>query len=218
MSIYFVSLIGSYSIAIAAIAGIARFREIDPVYRPFVYVCWLALINESISTVTTLVYKNNAVNLNIYVLLECFLFLFQFYKWGEFENRKFGWRVLCAFLLLTWFLDNFILNSFLTINSLFRIVYSFVVVFLAINLINKIMVERRNRLINDARFLICTGIIIFYSYKAFFETFYLLKLNFSNDFYNYIHLILEAANVLVNFLFAVAIFRIPKQQNFVLPF
>ena len=216
MDIYILSLAESYSIGIAATIGLVRFKVIDKSYQPFIWICCLAFVNEIVSTITAQVFRNNAVNLNIYVLCEALLYIWLFYNWGEFKVSVNSYYGLCIFLVFVWVLDNFILNSFLTINSLFRIVYSFTLIFLAINQGNRMLFNTRGALLRNPRFLISTGIVIFYSYKATFETFYLFKLNFSNNFYNSIHLILEAVNLFVNLIFALAMLWIPGRQKFIL--
>ena len=216
MDIYILSLAESYSIGIAATIGLVRFKVIDKSYHPFIWICCLAFVNEIISTITAQVFRNNAINLNIYVLCEALLFIRLFYNWGEFKVSVNSYYGLSIFLVAVWVLDNFILNSFLTINSLFRIIYSFTLIFLAINQGNRMLFNTRGALLKNPRFLISTGIVIFYSYKATFETFYLFKLNFSNNFYSSIHLILEAVNLLVNLIFALAVLWIPERQKFIL--
>jgi hypothetical protein len=217
MDLFAISTIGGFSIGIAASTGLVRYHHIVESYRPFIFICCLAFVNEITSYITAHVFHNNAVNLNIYILAEAILYLWLFSNWRGFRSR-FAYGYTLIFLTGVWIVDNFILNSFLTINSLFRVVYSFTLIFLSINQLNKLLLIRREQLIRDPRFLICSGIMIYYSYKATIETFYLLQINFSNHFYNQVHFVLEIVNVFVNLVFALAITWIPRKQKFILPF
>lgn len=217
MNSFLLSQLLSYTIGFAALSGLVRYRHIPYSYRPFVFICVLALCNEIITTVTAFVYHNNAVNLNLYVLAEGLLYLWLFKRWDSFSSGI-AYVFTLSLLCVTWIVDNFIMNSFLTINSLYRVIYSFTLIFLAINQLNRLLLEKRDALVRDPKFLICTGIVIYYSYKATIETFYLFQINFSDRFYIQVHFVLEIVNAFVNLVFALAILWIPRRQKFILPF
>jgi uncharacterized membrane protein (DUF373 family) len=90
-------------------------------------------------------------------------------------------------------------------------------VFLAINQVNRLIVEEKKNLLSNSKFLICTGAMIFYTYKIMVESFYIFKLDQSNDFLSNIYYILVFVNLFVNLLFALAILWIPTRQRFTLP-
>jgi len=218
MNLFTISVISSFSIGIAAITGLVRHKRIDESYQPFIVICWVSLLAETISLIFIYRFRNNAVPYNIYAITEAVLYVWLFKSWGEFENKPKTLISLVIFLGLVWVTDNFILNSFFSINPLFWIVYSFTLIFLSINQLNRILVTGRTSLLRDSRFLICMCIIIFYSYTATIEVFYILKLNFSDFFYNRVYLVLEIVNFIVNLIFAAAVVWIPRRQKFILPF
>ncbi len=212
---YSFSLISGYSIIIAGIIGLIRFREIPAAYQPFIYVTWLALVNEALSSVLIGFNYYNNVNGNIYVLAEALLFTWLFYRWGSLREKAWHLPALCGVLLLVWVYDNFIWHTINNPNSLFRICYSFVLVFLAINYLNKMIVSERGNMLLNARFLICVGTCIFYSYNAFLEVFYLLIPPKRNDpFQNKVFLILDFVNLFVTLIYALAALCIPPKQKF----
>jgi hypothetical protein len=126
--------------------------------------------------------------------------------------------LLLILISAIWIYDNLIWNRLTTFNSLFHISYSFCLIFLSIDQINRLIVSARGSLWRNSRFLICAGIIIFYSYQATIEVFYLLKLEFSDKFYDNIFFILTLVNLFVNLVYALAILWIPKKQKFILPY
>jgi hypothetical protein len=49
------------------------------------------------------------------------------------------------------------------------------------------------------------------------ETFYLFQLDFSNQFYHNIYIIMDSVNLFVNLIFALAVLWIPTRQKYILP-
>src|SRR5690348_10662436 len=122
MHSFFISIVLNLSIVFAAIAGVIRFKRICSDYYPFLIIIWLGLLNELISIVFVYSFRNNAINANLFVLIEYLLLLLQFYKWNESVIKNY---YLLAFLgFLIWIIDNLIINHVAHNNSLFRIFYS----------------------------------------------------------------------------------------------
>ncbi len=219
MNLFYLSLISSFSIALAAGIGLVRFTTIPKTYRPFILICILALVNELVSIVMIYsVFASNALNANIYVLAEGCLFVWQFRQWGSLRKKKWHIYLLIGSMVLIWVYENFFWSHITSINSLFRVYYSFCLIFLSVGQVNRLIVEAHGNLLKNARFLICMGVLIFYSYKAIMEVFYLLKIQFSDNFYSNIDFILLLVNLFVNLIYAVAVLWIPKKQKFMLPF
>ncbi|HVU84068.1 MAG TPA: hypothetical protein VHC50_04460 [Puia sp.] len=218
MPSYFVLVLFSYSILPAAVIAAYRYREVPAENRPFFFIVWAALLNEILSEVFSITFHNTAVNCNIYVLAEAILYCLLFYNWGSRRGNKNGLRPLIGFLVLVWVLDNLVLFSLNHTNSLFRVVSSFVLVFLAIDRINQLITNERGNLLGNARFLISGGVVIFFSYRAIVEVFYGLSLPFSNSLYQKIYIIMVYVNHFVNLIFALAALWIPTKQKFILPY
>ena len=81
---YHTTLIFSLSILIASLIGWVRFRKIDPAYYPFLYCLWIGSLNEIINYILAANHQTNALNNNIYALLESLLLLWLFKNWGNF--------------------------------------------------------------------------------------------------------------------------------------
>lgn len=218
MNVFTLSLIQGFSIGIAVIIGLVRFRHIAKPYRPFIYLCCIALANEIFSTYAAHKLGSNAVNANVYVLIEAVFFAWLFRNWKLLQKKSWHFPVFIAVLVLVWVIDNLIWHKITIFNSLFRIYYSFCLIFLAITYTNILLVRSRGSLLKNAEFLICTGILIYYSYKATMEVFYLLELKFSPSFYINLHSILAMINLFVNLIYAWAVLWMPKKQKFILPY
>jgi hypothetical protein len=218
MNSFILSILSGYSISIAAIIGLVRFRQIHRSYRPFVFICVSSFLNEIISYYSAKLFQNNNYNYNVYSLLEALLFIWLFTGWGHFSNKPRKYIITISLLVTTWISDNIIWHSLGDQNSLYFVVYSFALVFLAINEINLIVMNSRGNLFLESRFLICMGIVIFYTYTATIAIFSLFELNFSVIFYSRVYRVLQVVNIFINLVYALAILWAPRRQRFILPF
>jgi hypothetical protein len=177
----------------------------------------LALLNEIISVLILNTGHVVSTNNNIYVLLESILFLLQFKNWGSFVSKKYLFWLIFITLVGIWITENFIIGKISQTYPYFRIVYSFTFVLLAIGQINKIIIrDRRNILINPI-FLICIGIIFYYTYKVLIETFWAYGLTKSRDFIKHVYIIHAWINLFSNLIYAFAVLWMQKRQRFLLP-
>ncbi|TKK64840.1 hypothetical protein FC093_21535 [Ilyomonas limi] len=211
---YTIDIILNHSITIAAVIGVVRFRKIHKDFYPFLLIVWLAFINESLSLALIYTIGSNTVNANIYVLAEYLLLMYQFYRWDGSTAKQ-----LCFFAVLgivIWAGDNMIFHTLQENNSVFRIFYSFVIVFFSIDRINSLIVWEKKSLQKNAVFLLCIAFLLYYGYKAFLEVFNMFNLPFSYPFYRSLWLSLSVVNCFVNIIYASAILCIPKKQEFIL--
>lgn len=214
---YHVAVILGYSIVIPAIIGLIRFSKINTAYQPFILFCLLDVFNHTLSVILIQAYHANTINSNIFILIEAMLFLLLFRNWGLFKKRSVLFFILLFLLGLVWIIDNLVWHQLDTVNSLFRIVYSFILVFLSIEQMNILIYSAKKNLLYNSRFLICCGLVIYYSYKATVEVFFLIRLKASINFYSNIFIILVFANLFVNLIFAWAVLWIPKKAKFISP-
>lgn len=213
---YAVSIILNHSIALAAIIGITRFRSIASAYYPFLCIIWLGLFNESLSLFIIFNTRNNAVNSNVFVLLEYLLILLQFYKWNNHALRKY---YAAAFIgIIIWTADNCIIHGMSENNSLFRVYYSLAVVFLSINQVNKLIIYEKGNLLKNATFIICITFLFYFGCKAFVEAFNVLRFGLSDMFLENLWIILYFVNFIANLTYAIATLCIPAKQEFTLPY
>ena len=216
MNGYFINILLNHSILIPAIIGGIRFRSIAHAYYPFIFLMWLGLLNETLSLILIYTIRSNAVNSNIYVLIEYLVVLVQFYTWNNSFIKRYYF--FAGLGLIVWIADNFLIHAINDNNSIFRIFYSFIIVFFSIDQINKLIINERKSLIKNAVFLICSTFFIYYSCKAFVEVFNAFDLGLSNGFNRHVFMVLYFANVLSNIVYAIAILCIPTKQEFTMPY
>lgn len=206
---------GSYSIAAAVTIALARIRKIHRSYRPFVCILFAALLAEVASFLLIHLFRmGNALACNMLGLAEGLLWLWQFRIWDKRHNPNILYRLLVAVISTVWVFENIILARIDTFSSTYSILYSFILVFLSINQLNRLIIEETGNLFFDSKFLICSGTILFYTYRIFIESFYLFEMEQCDVFLSNVFIILAIVNLLVNLLFALATLWIPSRQKF----
>ena len=206
----------NFSIAIPAFLGIFNFKRDNKSFFPFIILIWFGLFNESLSLALIYRYGANHVNSNIYVLIEFWIILYQFYVWNS--DAKTMYILIGAAGLAIWIIDNFVIHTITANNSFYRMAYSLFVLLFTIDQINRILIFEKRPLMKNAIFLICLGFFISYSCKAFTETFNLFDPGLSSTFLVNLWFILNLVNCICNLTYATAIICIPTRQEFTLPF
>src|SRR5437763_15651547 len=111
-------LITSFSVLLPAVMGWVRFKRIHPTFYPFIFLVWLGLLNEILSAILIhSFHHSNAVNSNIYILLEGIFLLWQFDRWGNFSQKKQFFFFYLLLFLLVWLVENFYISRIQFFNS-----------------------------------------------------------------------------------------------------
>lgn len=212
------SFILSLSIAFAGIIGIVRFKTIDRSYYPFLYDIWLALLVELIVFVLAKQKAYSILNgvVNLFSIIDCLLFTWLFYRWSLFKRNRTVLYALAVFFTITWGVFTFGIHGFSENNWYFRLIYSFALIFFSVTYFNKLVVGERGNMLHNSKFLICLGLIIFYTFFtvvcATQLTFF--KNEFSVQFRRSLQQINIFSNVFVNLIYALAVLWIPRKKAF----
>lgn len=204
----------SFSIAIAAIIGLVRRRQLAPVYYPFILILWVGLLNETIDSIMIRQGHSNAVSTNIYVLVESLLLLWFFQRSGSFSRRPWASAFLASVFAIAWITENLVIKDLHHFSSYFIILYAFTVVLLSINRVNRLILSEKKLLINQPQFLIFIGFIIFYTYTLLVEIFWIYGLNGGAEFRLQVYRILAWINLIVNLIYAIALLWIPRKREY----
>ena len=203
----------AFSIIVPAAAAIIRFNKINQIYFPFLLCIWIGLLNEFISYILINIFHvSNSVNTNIYCLIEALLYTWLFKNFNLFLNRKL-YILLMSSLCVAWLIDNFIISKISWFDSYFTILYSLIIIFMSITIINRLIVSQIN-LLSNSIFLICTALVIYFSLLALMQIFWLYGLNSSRSFRLNIYRIMAFINLSVNLIFALAILWMHRKQEF----
>lgn len=208
----------SLSIGIAAIISVIRFRKINPVYYPFIYCIWLAFSNEVLGYFLIYSGHSNAVNINIYVLFESLLITWQFRKWLVFERYKKPYLVLLVSFLVFWIIEAFFVLSITLIFTYFRVYYSFIIVLMSIDTLNRILVREKTNLLKNPVFLICVSFVIYYTFTVIVGIFWIYGFAGSRSFRRNLGWVYIYINFFSNLIYAFAVLWMPKKLRFSLPY
>jgi hypothetical protein len=212
----------SLSILPAAIIGVVRYRKMDSSYHLFLYYILFALGFEIFVYMLISIlgqkeaYSILGIPLNIYGIAEfCFL-TWVFHKWGLFNNNQKVFYSIIIVFFLSWLVSTLLTKGFYKRNHYFAIAYSFALIFFSISAFNKLVVQERRSLLKNAKFWICLGIIIFFSYFVISSGVRILILPNNKNTQLFIKLqdINVYSNLLANLLYAAAILWIPNKKNF----
>ena len=217
MSTYSIVILFSFSISIAAIIGLIRFRKINPAYYPFLYCIWIGLLNEIVSYIITHNKHSNAINNNIYVLIESLLITWQFKNWGLFHRTRYLFAGILSGFVLLWTAEILFVEGIKLTISYFRIVYSFVIVLMSLPIINRELLRERKNILKNAIFLITLTFVIYYTYKVIVGIFWLYGLGVNSHFRMNVVWILIYVNLFSNLVYALAILWMPIKHRFSLP-
>lgn len=213
----------SLTISLAVIIGIVRFQKIDRAYYPFIYYITLMLVVEIVVKLLAESGANDFIRtmMNIYTLVEFSLLAWMFHAWGLFNRNKTFFIALMIVFFVAWFFTTIIIESIVYGNNFyFRVLYSFALVLFAVSTFNKMVINHRGSIFQNAQFWICLGIIIFFTFflLANATKLSLVRHTISKDFKVNLQEIIVFSNLLVNFLYVVAVLWIPRKKNFMTSF
>lgn len=208
--------LSSFSLFIAGVIGIFRFRKMDKTYYPFLFLIEIGSLNELLSYILVLNHHHNLLNNNIYSLFESLLIVWFFKNQNIFKKAKFIFFSILSICIISWFLQMLQLKTLDDIYLYFRIQYSIIIVFLSIYTINSILITESKSIIKNPAFIICTGFLIYFTYFAIMNTFYLYGLTKSIEFQIFILKILAYINIFCNLIYAIALIWIPRHRPSIL--
>ena len=215
MKFSLVSLSG-LSLLIPAIIGLIKFRRMDRTYYPFLFLIEIGCVNEILSYILIQNHYHTLFNNNIYALFESLLIVWFFRKLNVFRKSKIIYISILSVFILSWILQMLQLNTFDNIYLYFRILYSIIIVFLSIYTINSILINESKSIILNPAFIICMGFVIYFTYYAIMNSFWLYGLTKSVEFRIFIVKILAYINLFCNLIYAIALIWIPRHRPSIL--
>ena len=207
----------SFSIFIGGIIGIARFNKINKNFYPFLFLVWIACVNELVSYILIRTHHTTIFNSDLYVLTESLLLILLFRNFQLFKHSGYLFYGLIAFLVIFWLTEEFFIAGPNAINVYFRVSYSFIIVLLSITMINKIIAENKKKIFLNPLFILCAGFIIFFTYKVLVYSFWIYALNSGHKLLLDMFTIMIYINLLTNLIYAIAVLWMPKKLAFTLP-
>lgn len=214
MSFYYVSLLSALSIVVPFIAAMSRIKVLGRKYKPMVILLTIGLFNELFSSIVVQYFNNNALNGNLYVLIEYLLIIWQFNRLSGMS--KFFRTIILSLGVGIWLTDNFLLHSISQNNSLFRMLASLCIVYLSMDKASQLLFFKGPVLFKNTDLLICLGFFAFFTIKTYVEIFNVFTLPVKQEFYEGLWTILSVFNFITNILFTFAILCFRQKQEFII--
>lgn len=207
----------SFSILLVGAIGIVRFRQIRDSFRPFIYLIWIGCFTELLSFYLVRHHYYNIIPYTIYSLFESLFLLWFFQKLGTVKAKPFFYFLTTLFIA-AWIIESSVTQRFGdNFTFYFNMLYDLVVVLLSIRAINDLLFVEKNLLKNPA-FLICIGLLIFFTYDIINRMFRLYGLNNSSAFRTSVSNIQSIINFLANLIYALAVLWMRKRRPFTFRF
>lgn len=201
----------SLSILLPTVASIVRYKKLPHTYHPLVYMLVLGLLTELI-IFFLFSQSSSALPTNIYYLVEALLLLWQFRYWNNVIKKNGTMFLFMIAFSIVWILDYIILGELLSYRLWFQLLSSLTLILMAVNQMNYLIENDHRTLTKNPVFLICVGIILFFSYKIMAEVFfhYAPEMTIKRNIF-----VIEAyLNVLYNILLFIAVLCITPKKVF----
>lgn len=212
MSYFLFTMISALSIALPCIAGLFHFKQILLKRNlPLFILLFVGLINETISFLMIKCHKPNLLNSNVFTFIEYLI-----YVWLFMNIRSKGFKSIWIGLFIgitTWVLDNFILHSLYSSNSLFRIVSSLMICWFCIDRLSELTITVVADRFKKIDLLLCLSLLAYFTFRGFILIFKQFAPIQTADFYTDLWIIIATLNILVNISFSIVILCLPKAQR-----
>ncbi len=214
--------VASLSIILPTVALLINFRHNARKYRPVLFWILLKCLAEVVGSIIRFSYIDLGLSdlqlkkflrpwYNCFVLVEVFLLFWMFF---EFKNKRLTvkriYGVLLALCLLVFIGETIAYGGLYELLSWYRIVVSFIFVFIAVDHINYLLVNERRLVWKSPEFLICFGLVLYFCYKLLVEIFteYADETMMSSIYF--VHTLVI---ILFNFILLFAVLCLPRKQD-----
>jgi hypothetical protein len=205
----------SLSISIPCVIGLVRYRRVDPANHPFIHLMWIGLVHEIISIVLIHNRHPNLHSYNVFALAQAFVCTKLFQRWGIFRGNRWLYAAVQLSYICFWVLE-YSASGFRHFASYFIVYHSFIIVLLSIHQLNSVVFNDSGLLLRSSTFLICMSFISYFTYTVLTEVFWIYGLNRSRVFQLRVYTILAYINLIVNFIYALAILWMPMRRQYIL--
>jgi hypothetical protein len=217
-----VRLLTLISVIVTVCLFFYRHKQIRGNFLFFIF-CFHLFLVEGLMFLTAQLGIKNHVLANIDTLIYSSILVFLIFRiWESFVSRKRRLLVLkitiFILILIGWIIENFIIESITIYNSFLSCSISFLMVILSVYLINMILFLKNGSIFRDSNGLLLIGILIRSFSGGLILLFLNYRMNFSDDFYARILVLVNVALVVSNIFFLLGVICLPKNRKYTWPF
>ena len=211
---YWINAAVSYSIIISVVISCFKYKRIVNHFRPFVFSLWFNFLGCISSTLAAFFWRSNAIVHNIYFIGFCMLVLWQFNQWGLFSKYRHLFKIVLLTFVFVWVIDNFIIGSLFLFNPFARIINSFLIVLMSIQLLSDQSLASWQSFWKNSVLLILFSYIIYFVVKILVEVAWQFGTTMSDSFMIVTYFFYAWINFLVNIIYVPAVIWIPVKPKF----
>lgn len=212
---YWINVASSYSIIISVVISIFKYKRIVNHFWPFAFSLWFNFLGCISSTLAAFFWRSNAIVHNIYFIISCILILWQFDRWGLFSKYRHLFKIVLLTFVFVWVIDNFIIGSPFVFNPYARIINSFLIVLMSIQLLSSELVASWVPFWKNSVLLILVAYIIFFVVKIVTEVAWQFGAMLSDSFMIKVYFFYVYTNFLVNIIYVPAVIWVPVKQKYI---
>lgn len=163
-------LVANVFFLLNAVLAIYRWNRVDGQHRPF-----LAYLVVSMAFAFQQHFTNWHINFSasLFVLCEGLLLLWSLNSWRYLDRHRQLFLPLMALFGFVWMVEMLWLWDIRATILYYRVVYSFVLVLVAINGMNSDIVRYKGNLLRHSSFLVAGAIVLYFTYNVLLESFYI---------------------------------------------
>ena len=202
MTPFKLSIISAISVLFPLSTAYWKRNQIWRKYLLLVIYLLIGGLNDFASYVLIISKGANTFNSNLFQLFE-FIIIVIFYKGLSSEKTNQYHKIILIVGIIAWILDNLILHTPSSFNSLFRLIGPMLLILVCVDQINNVLLNRQISII-VSEMLITVGFVLYLLYKAFIESFELFPLQIHCGLYVKLWCIQCFINIILNVLISIA--------------
>lgn len=204
--------ISTFSLIVAGIIALLRFKHLDRVYYPFAILLWIGSVNELLSFILVRTGHTTLLNNDVYAVAELLTLIWFFFRLGLFSRRRLLMKSIIAFSALFWVVETFVIWKGSQHANYFHVLSSFIIVLMSIHQMNALVIEETGLLLRNPLFWILLGYILYFTPNIIIECFWLYGLLNDKPFLVQIIFVMVCINLLCNLIFMLSVLWLPRKQ------
>jgi hypothetical protein len=206
-------LIYLFTLLLLAIYAVSVYKKVPRTFHPMLIFLVATFVMETFA----FMYANSDMEhrglISMQYLGDSFLICWQARRWGVFDRKPGLYYMVLGVLLIAWLTDVFLVGDSETNISWFRVIYSFAITLIGLELLSKRVMVDRIPILKSPIALFSIALIFFFGLAGLAEIFMIIGQLYDQYFLRTIFIFYIALGVVTNFVYLRAILCISKQSN-----
>lgn len=205
--IYLVTLL------ILAIYAVSVYKKVARPFHPILIFMMTTFVME----IFGFIYGNSDIKhrglLSLQYLADSFLICWQARRWGVFDGKARLYYIILGILLVVWGVDVFLVGTSVANISWFRVVYSFNITVIGLELLSKRVMVDKMPILQSTIALFSMALVFFFSLAGLVEIFMIIGQFYDQYFLRILFIFYIALGLVTNIVYLRAMLCISKQSK-----